>query len=217
MEQQNQQVQRQNGNTHVRVNIRYLSEVFFQKYYYGIMGDVFNILLIIVYFRTMNLHNDDQQTLLQNSIIATLFTYGAGLLLRTGLVLNALRYYGQNLRIEEANEKVTFETNKIYLWLAGIFGTICIIPRIPIMYYFIPLTKTAMCDLYGPSNCDMLKAFSVVTLMTSGVFAISLFALFLAWPNYLTGTPKNIVTFIRDNIFGLLCGNVVNSINVTYN
>jgi hypothetical protein len=74
-----------------------------------------------------------------------------------------------------------------------------------------------MCDLYGPSNCDMLKAFSVVTLMTSGVFAISLFALFLAWPNYLTGTPKNIVTFIRDNIFGLLCGNVVNSINVTYN
>lgn len=201
-----------NENTHVKINLKYILEVFFGKWYIGICSDVFNILLIIVYFRTINLNDGDDQILLQNSIIATLFTIGVSLVMRCAMVINAAQYYGQNLRITEADEKITFKDNKMYLTTVTIIGVVFLIPRVPILYYFIPFTKSTMCDLYGPFNCDILKAISVINLITIGILGITLFFGLLLLPTYLTGTSKDIATFVRDNIFGLLFGNVLNSI-----
>lgn len=203
---------RVNGNTHVKINLIYLAEVFFSKFYVNIIGDIVNGLLAVVYFRTRNLNNTDEQILLQNSIIAILISYAVDLSMRFTLVANATRYYGQNLRIIDVEEKITFVRNKIYITCSVVLGVLLQIPRIPLFYYFIPLTKSTMCDLYGPANCDMLKAICVVDLIITCVFGTSLLLGLMILPTYLTGILKDIATFVRDNMIGLLYGNAVNSL-----
>lgn len=207
-----------NGNTHVKINLKYLLEIFFGKFGLGIISDVFSILLAIVYFRTKNFNNNADQRWLQNSIVASLFTIGIGLLIRATHTIHAARFYGQNLRVTEADEKITFKNNKIYLTFCLVISVMFQILRIPIFYYFIPLTKSEMCDLYGPANCDMLKAFCVVNLIMACFLGLSAFCGLLILPTYLTGIPKDIATFVRDNIFGLFFGNMVGSFgNITVN
>lgn len=206
-----------NGNTHVNINLMYLAEVFFGKWYLGAITDIFNILLAIVYFRTTNLNDGYDQILLQNSIIATLFTIGISLLMRISMVVNATRYYGQNLKITDADDKIIFKNNKIFLTFSVIICMLCQIPRILIFYYFIPLTKSTICDLYGSSNCDMLKAFCVVNLIVTSIFGIILFFGLMVLPALLTGISKDIATFVRDNVIGLLCGNSANSVTIDVN
>lgn len=200
---------RVNGNTHVKIDLKYLLEIFFGKWYVGVISDIFCSLIIIVYFRTTNLNNTYEQIVLQNSIIAILFTIGIGLLIRIMHVLHAMRYYGQNLRVTEADDKIIFKNNKIYLTFGMVVGVLFQIPRIPLYYYFIPLTKSEMCDLYGPANCDMLKAFCVVNLCLACFLAFALFCGLLILPTYLTGIPKDVAMFVRDNIIGLFLGNIV--------
>jgi hypothetical protein len=46
------------------------------------------------------------------------------------------------------------------------------------------------------------------------VIGITYFIGFLALPTYFTGTAKNITMFLRDNIVGLIYGNIINGITV---
>lgn len=209
-----QENQRINQNTHVKINLNYLTEVFFGKYYIGIVGDIFNVLMTIVYFRTTHLNNNYQQKLLQNYIIATVFTFGFGLLIRTVFVGNAIKYYGQNLTISEVKKKITFIDNKFFLTFLLIFTLLFQLPRVLIYNYFIPLTKSTMCDLYGPINCYILKAFCVVNLIITFVLFVMYFCGLLFLPTYFTGIEKDIATFFRNNIIGLIFGNIINSFKI---
>jgi hypothetical protein len=70
-----QEEHRVNENTHTKINVQYLTEVFFGKHYIGLIGDCFNILIAIIYFRTLNLINNYDQILIQKSLIALLFIH----------------------------------------------------------------------------------------------------------------------------------------------
>lgn len=201
-----------NENTHTKIDFCYMSRVLFGKYYSGIIPDIFNILLAIVYFRTSNLTHTYNQRVVHNAIIGALFCYGISVLIVIIKVANAYRYYGQHLTEIQIKKKITFESNNTFVFIGVAFSVLFRVPSIFIMYYFVPFTKTTMCDTYGELNCNLMKAYCTYELGITSVLGLLLFFVFMLSPIYLKGIPKTITTFIVQNIFGLIFGNIMTTI-----
>lgn len=213
MEQPVEQEHRRNANTHVTVNITCLVKSFLGKYYLQLLSHVFHILLTIVYFGTSNVIETVDEKFVHNSIIAILFIWGFSILMQLGICANIARFYMQEITHAKLKE-ISLEENKTLLWFSIIFVIPTNIPRAIVAYYFIPFTKSTICDAFGETHCVLTKIYIVYAMTGMCLCGMLLFCGFLICPNYLTGTPKNIMLFIRDNTLGLLFGNIMNTVSI---
>jgi len=118
-------------------------------------------------------------------------------------------HYGSILTI--ADEKTYNIHNHPYQEVfSSVRSYIGIVPRTIIIYFFIPFTKTEMCHQIGKTNCILIKIYSIYYLIVIGILGIVALIYFLNLSNRLTnGWKKNIVIFIRNNLIGLIFGNIV--------
>jgi hypothetical protein len=207
------QNERINENTHTKINLLFLVKVFGWDNHISWIVDCFDILAVIVYFRIRDIHETYAQKIILNSFFAVFILFLINLFLRFAKVFNASRYYGQQLPKRFVNKNILFEKN-IYVIVCFMFVIelfhIC---AIPILYYFVPFTKSTMCEIYGNVTCNLIKSFCTIELILLPISSLICFFGILMVPIVLEkGILKNIVLFVSNNIMGLLFGNAITTI-----
>lgn len=206
-----------NENMHVNINFIFLLKLFFGEKFIVFVSDVFDILLIIVYFNTSHTKNYDQ-ILVRKSIVASMFMYLITLTIRVLKIINASQYFGQNLRLQEVEKKITFEKNNVFINVMFVISILFQCPSTVLLYYFVPFSKSTMCNIYGTFYCNMIRAYCVLSLLFMSIILIGLFSILCAVEAFVPkGICRDSLMFFRNNLIGLMYGNFINSCDLSRN
>jgi len=177
---------------------------------------IFHLLIVIVYFST-NYTENNNQIFVRNSLTTVCILYLLELIKKFFIFFNSLRHFGKNLNEKEISQHIYLENDILFIIfnLALVFSET--IAGAFLVYYFVPFSKTYMCNIYGLLYCNMIKAYCVFYLIFMPIINGLFFLGFLVHPENVSNKYiKIFLTFLRDNLLGLLFGNILNVVSIEF-